>query len=293
MVKKRGLGKGLDALFQSYDSFESDDLGTEDSLNESVLEISIYDIDPNPDQPRRNFDQESIQDLSKSIKEHGVVQPIIVKPSQNNRYTIVAGERRWRAARAAGLDKIPVIIRDFNDKEMLEIALIENLQREDLNPIEEAEGINSLIESYGLTQEQVAQRLGKSRPSIANSLRLLKLPKHVKNLLEEGKISTGHARALLALNSHTKMIELADLIVDKSLSVRETENIVKKIKEEKQKKNKSKTLEKPSFILEIENRMEEYFGTRVTIQQGKKKGVIEIEYYSNDDLERIIKMISV
>jgi len=292
-VKKRGLGKGLDALFQSYDSFESDDLGTEDSLNESVLEISIYDIDPNPDQPRRNFDQESIQDLSKSIKEHGVVQPIIVKPSQNNRYTIVAGERRWRAARAAGLDKIPVIIRDFNDKEMLEIALIENLQREDLNPIEEAEGINSLIESYGLTQEQVAQRLGKSRPSIANSLRLLKLPKHVKNLLEEGKISTGHARALLALNSHTKMIELADLIVDKSLSVRETENIVKKIKEEKQKKNKSKTLEKPSFILEIENRMEEYFGTRVTIQQGKKKGVIEIEYYSNDDLERIIKMISV
>lgn len=292
-MKKRGLGKGLDALFQSYDSYESDDLGTEDSLNESVLEISIYDIDPNPDQPRRNFDQESIQDLSKSIKEHGVVQPIIVKPSQNNRYTIVAGERRWRAARAAGLDKIPVIIRDFNDKEMLEIALIENLQREDLNPIEEAEGINSLIESYGLTQEQVAQRLGKSRPSIANSLRLLKLPKHVKNLLEEGKISTGHARALLALNSHTKMIELADLIVDKSLSVRETENIVKKIKEEKQKKNKSKTLEKPSFILEIENRMEEYFGTRVTIQQGKKKGVIEIEYYSNDDLERIIKMISV
>ena len=276
MVKKRGLGKGLDALFQSYDSFESDDLGTEDSLNESVLEISIYDIDPNPDQPRRNFDQESIQDLSKSIKEHGVVQPIIVKPSQNNRYTIVAGERRWRAARAAGLDKIPVIIRDFNDKEMLEIALIENLQREDLNPIEEAEGINSLIESYGLTQEQVAQRLGKSRPSIANSLRLLKLPKHVKNLLEEGKISTGHARALLALNSHTKMIELADLIVDKSLSVRETENIVKKIKEEKQKKNKSKTLEKPSFILEIENRMEEYFGTRVTIQQGKKIFVIEI-----------------
>lgn len=292
-MKKRGLGKGLDALFQSYDSFESDDLGTEDSLNESVLEISIYDIDPNPDQPRRNFDQESIQDLSKSIKEHGVVQPIIVKPSQNNRYTIVAGERRWRAARAAGLDKIPVIIRDFNDKEMLEIALIENLQREDLNPIEEAEGINSLIESYGLTQEQVAQRIGKSRPSIANSLRLLKLPKHVKNLLEEGKISTGHARALLALNSHTKMIELADLIVDKSLSVRETENIVKKIKEEKQNKNKSKTLEKPSFILEIENRMEEYFGTRVTIQQGKKKGVIEIEYYSNDDLERIIKMISV
>lgn len=292
-MKKRGLGKGLDALFQSYDSFDSSDMDTDDAYNEGVIEISIYEIDPNPDQPRRNFDQESIQDLSKSILEHGVVQPIIVKPSKNNRYTIVAGERRWRAARTAGLDKIPAIIRDFDEKEMLEIALIENLQREDLNPIEEAEGINSLMENYGLTQEQVAQRLGKSRPSIANSLRLLKLPKEVKNLLEDGKISTGHARALLALNSHTQIIEVAELIVEKSLSVRETENLVKKIKEDRARKNKPKTMDKPSFILELENRMEEYFGTRVTIQQGKKKGVIEIEYYSNDDLERIIKMISV
>lgn len=292
-MKKRGLGKGLDALFQSYDTLESDDLDVKDTSEKGIIEVSIYDIDPNPDQPRRNFDQESIQELSKSIQEHGLVQPIIVKASANNRYTIVAGERRWRAARAAGLDKIPVIIRDFNEKEMLEIALIENLQREDLNPIEEAEGINSLIENHGLTQEQVAERLGKSRPSIANSLRLLKLPKEVKNLLEEGKISTGHARALLALKSHSQIIEMAELIVEKDLNVRETESLIKRIKEKKATKKKSKTSEKPSFILELENRMEEYFGTRVTIQQGKKKGVIEIEYYSNDDLERIIKMISV
>ncbi|HHX69411.1 MAG TPA: ParB/RepB/Spo0J family partition protein, partial [Gallicola sp.] len=191
LVKKRGLGKGLDALFQTYDNLEGDELNINSSDKDSVLEISIYDIDPNPDQPRKNFDQTSIQDLSKSIREHGVVQPIIVKPFKENRYVIVAGERRWRAARAAGLDKIPVIIRDFNDQEMLEIALIENLQREDLNPIEEAEGISALIENHSLTQEQVADRLGKSRPAITNSLRLLKLPRQVKNLLESGKLTTG------------------------------------------------------------------------------------------------------
>ena len=293
-MKKRGLGKGLDALFQSYDSFEStEDTGSSETLEGRVLELSIYDIDPNPDQPRRNFEQNSIQDLSQSIMEHGVVQPIIVKPSEKDRYTIIAGERRWRAARAAGLNKIPAIVKDIDEKEMLELALIENLQREDLNPIEEAEGIHSLIDNYGLTQEQVAKRLGKSRPSITNALRLLRLPKQVRNLLEEGKITTGHARALLALNNQTKIMELAELIVEKNLSVRETENLIKNIKENRRLKKKSKTIEKPSFIMELESRMEEYLGTKVTIQQGKKKGVIEIEYYGNDDLERIIKKISI
>ncbi|MFY9595054.1 MAG: ParB/RepB/Spo0J family partition protein [Caldicoprobacterales bacterium] len=293
-MKKRGLGKGLDALFQSYDSFEStEDTGSSETLEGRVLELSIYDIDPNPDQPRRNFEQDSIQDLSQSIMEHGVVQPIIVKPSEKDRYTIIAGERRWRAARAAGLNKIPAIVKDIDEKEMLELALIENLQREDLNPIEEAEGIHSLIDNYGLTQEQVAKRLGKSRPSITNALRLLRLPKQVRNLLEEGKITTGHARALLALNNQTKIMELAELIVEKNLSVRETENLIKNIKENRRLKKKSKTIEKPSFIMELESRMEESLGTKVTIQQGKKKGVIEIEYYGNDDLERIIKKISI
>ncbi len=176
---------------------------------------------------------------------------------------------------------------------MLEIALIENLQREDLNPMEEAEGINSLIQAYGLTQEQVAQRLGKSRPAIANSLRLLNLPKEVKTMLETNLISSGHARALLGLDSDSKKVEIAKLIVEKGLSVRETENLIKKIKTNKDNQKTAKTTEKPSYILELENKMEESLGTKVTIQQGKKKGVIEIEYYSNDDLERIIDMISI
>lgn len=286
-MTKRGLGKGLDALFQTYDSFDE-----EVDKNDQVTEMKILDIDPNIDQPRRNFNQESIQELSRSILEHGVVQPIIVKPF-NGRYIIIAGERRWRAARAAGLDKIPVIIRDLDDKEMLEIALIENLQREDLNPMEEAEGIYNLIETYQLNQEQVAKRLGKSRPAISNALRLLNLPREIKRLLEENAISTGHARALLGLNNDKEKIEIAKLIVDKGLSVRETENLIKRLKSEKEGNTKSIPKNKPTFILEIENRMEESLGTRVTIQQGKKKGIIEIEYYSNDDLERIIDMFSI
>lgn len=286
-MTKRGLGKGLDALFQAYDNKES-----VDASKDQVLEVKIHDIDPNIGQPRKNFDSVSIEELSKSIEEHGIVQPIIVRPS-NGRYTIIAGERRWRAARLAGLDKVPIIIRDIDEKEMLEIALIENLQREDLNPMEEAEGINSLIQAYGLTQEQVAQRLGKSRPAIANSLRLLNLPKEVKTMLETNLISSGHARALLGLDSDSKKVEIAKLIVEKGLSVRETENLIKKIKTNKDNQKTAKTTEKPSYILELENKMEESLGTKVTIQQGKKKGVIEIEYYSNDDLERIIDMISI
>lgn len=282
-MTKRGLGKGLDALFQSYDDFD------EEVENDNVTSLNILKIDPNVEQPRRDFNQESIKELSKSIQEHGVVQPIIVKPL-NGRYVIIAGERRWRAARQAGLEKIPVIIRDLDDKEMLEIALIENLQREDLNPMEEAEGINNLINTYNLNQEQVAKRLGKSRPAISNALRLLKLPKEIRILLEENSISTGHARALLGIEDNAKKVELAKLIVDKGLNVRETESIIKKMKESKEDSKKKKPKEKPSFIMEIENKMEEFLGTRVTIQQGKKKGIIEIEYYSNDDLERIIDM---
>ncbi len=286
-MAKRGLGKGLDALFQTYDNFED---VSKDS-DSKILELKIRDIDPNEDQPRRDFNKDAIYELSKSILEHGVVQPIIVKPN-NDRYTIVAGERRWRAARAAGLDKIPVIIRDIDEKEMLEIALIDNLQREDLNPMEEAEGINSLIESYGLTQEQVANRLGKSRPAISNSLRLLKLPTKIRTLLIENKITTGHARALLALDDDKDKVEIAKLIVEKSLSVREVESLVKRTKDNRRNNKKKAKQDKPSYIIELENRMEEILGTKVTIQQGKRKGVIGIEYYSNDDLERILEKIS-
>lgn len=289
-MAKKGLGKGLDALFQTYDNLESLEEEGRD-LDSKVLELRLNDIDPNEEQPRRDFNLDSINELSRSIQEHGVVQPIIVKP-QGGRYTIIAGERRWRAARLAGLERIPVIIRQMDDKEMLEIALIENLQREDLNPMEEAEGISSLIESYGLTQEQVAQRLGKSRPAISNSLRLLNLPKEVRKLLIEDKITTGHARALLTLDSDKKKVEVANLIVEKGLSVREVETLVKRIKEGNKGDNKKQEKDRPSFIIELEGRMEESLGTKVTIQQGKRKGLIGIEYYNNDDLERIIEIIS-
>ncbi|HZJ83561.1 MAG TPA: ParB/RepB/Spo0J family partition protein [Clostridia bacterium] len=286
-MSKRGLGKGLDALFQNY---ENPDVNNEE-LKEQILKLKIHEIDPNKGQPRTNFEIQSIHELSKSILEHGVVQPIIVKPHEN-RYTIVAGERRWRAARAAGLNEIPAIVRELNDVQVLEIALIENLQREDLNPMEESQGINNLIKSYGLTQEQVAQRLGKSRPAISNSLRLMNLPSKVRALVEANKLTAGHARALLGLDKDEKMVEIAQIIVEKRLSVRESERLIKRIKDNKDGVKETKSKEKPSFIIELEGRMEESLGTKVSIQQGKKKGIIEIEYYSNDDLDRIIEMIS-
>ncbi|NLJ41299.1 MAG: ParB/RepB/Spo0J family partition protein [Clostridiales bacterium] len=286
MTKKR-LGKGLDALFQSYEPLED-----EISENEGVIEVKINEIDPNIQQPRRNFDDESIMELSRSIMEHGVVQPIIVKPAKD-RYTIVAGERRWRAARLAGLDKIPIIVRDMDEKEMLEIALIENLQREDLNPMEESEGINSLIESYGLTQEQVGKRLGKSRSAIANALRLNNLPTGIKDLLIKKAITAGHARALLGLNDDELMLKTAETIITRELSVREAETLVNKLKEGKNKKQKRPPKSKPSYIISLEEKMEETLGTKVTIMQGAKKGTIEIEYYGHEDLERLIEIISI
>lgn len=285
-MARRGLGKGLDALFQTYEG--------ESENNKNVVqhgtELRINDIDPNTDQPRQHFDQESINELGKSILEHGVIQPILVKQAKD-RYTIVAGERRWRAARAAGLESIPAIVLDIDDKKMLEIALIENLQREDLNPMEEAEGINNLVEGYGLTQEEVAIRLGKSRSAIANTIRLLRLPTRVRNLLSENRLSSGHARALLGLDDDKARTEVAEMIVEKGLNVRQVEALVRKHRDKKPESGHNKRAAKPTFILEIESRMEETLGTKVNIQPGKRKGVIGIEYYSNNDLERIIEMI--
>lgn len=288
-MAKRGLGKGLDALFQTYEDYEP----AEDKDYEGqILELRLYDIDPNEDQPRKDFDESSLEELSKSIMEHGVVQPIIVQPKEG-RYTIVAGERRWRAARLAGLDRIPAIVRSMDERELLEIALIENLQREDLNPMEEAEGIDNLMKNYGLTQDQVAKRLGKSRPAIANSLRLLKLPSEVRKIIEEGTVTSGHGRALLGLSTKEEILKATNLIIQNDLSVRETENLIKNMKKAGSQRPKPKAVEKPSYLLDIENKMEESLGTRVTIQSGKKKGVIEIEYYSDDDLERIIGMFTI
>lgn len=280
---KKGLGKGLDALFESY----REEIGAkqDDSL---VQEIKINDIDPNPDQPRKQFDEENIKELADSIRVHGVVQPVIVRPS-GSRYMLVAGERRWRASRAANKTTIPAIVLDLNEKEALEISLIENLQREDLNPIEEAKGIQEMIDRLNLTQEEAAERLGKSRPAVANALRLLQLSEMIQELLYENKISAGHARALLSVSDEKKRDEIANLIIKKNLSVRETEKLIQNLNS---KKKKPKIKQKPSYILEIESEMEESLGTRVQINPGKKKGIIEIEYYSNDDLERIIEIVT-
>ncbi len=284
-MAKRGLGKGLDALLQPYD------VQMVSSSREAIQEIKIIDIDPNINQPRKRFDEQKIMELAQSIKQHGVVQPIIVKPN-NGRYIIVVGERRWRAARLAGLTHIPAIVRDVDRRELVEIALIENLQREDLNPIEEAQGIRQLIEEYGLTQEQVAERIGWSRPAVANALRLLSLSDEIKGYLEDGRLTSGHARALLAIEDEQMRSMLAKKIIEKGLSVREAERIVKDIKgRTKDKEGKKASVNKPGYILEIEASLEECFGTRVHITPGKKKGVIQIEYYSDNDLERIVEKL--
>lgn len=285
MAVKKGLGKGLDALFESY----REETGSDKEDNSKVREIKITDIDPNPKQARKQFDEVKIMELADSIRNHGVVQPIIVRPS-GNRYILVAGERRWRASRAANQTIIPAVILDMSDKEALEISLIENLQREDLNPIEEARGIQDMVDRLKITQEEAAERLGKSRPAIANALRLLHLSKTIQDLLADNKLTAGHARALLSISNEKKRDEIASIIIKKELSVRETEKLVQNLNKKAKKTMKK---QKPSYILEIESELEESLGTRVQINPGAKKGIIEIEYYSNEDLERIIERVAI
>ncbi len=289
MAMKKGLGRGLDALFESYrEETETADEAPGDKGKNQIQEIRVNDIDPNPDQPRKQFTKEGIQELADSIRSHGVVQPIIVKKS-GLRYQIVAGERRWRAAREAGLLTIPAMIMDLTEKEVIEIGLIENLQREDLNPIEEAQGIQQLVDKMNLTQEEAAERLGRSRPAVANALRLLQLSGRIQEYLSEKRITTGHAKALLSIEDKKLREEVAEMILVKNLNVRDTEKIIQNINKKKIKKTAK---EKPGYITEIENGLEESLGTKVQIRPGAKKGIIEIEYYSNEDLERIINRVS-
>ncbi|TAH64139.1 MAG: ParB/RepB/Spo0J family partition protein [Gottschalkiaceae bacterium] len=280
MISKRGLGKGLGALIPE---------GEENDKN-SVNEIKITEIEPNENQPRREFDEKNLMDLAESIKEHGVVQPIIVRKVENG-YQIIAGERRWRASRLAGNKTIPAIIKECSDIEVMEIALIENLQREDLNSIEEAYAYKSLIEEYNMTQEEISKRIGKSRPAIANSLRLLQLPEEVKEMVAAGKISQGHARALLSVGGANKQIEIANKIVDQQLNVRQIEKLAKDSKEKKNIKREPgpEQLE----IKQIEERLKAHFSTKVNLKYKKNKGKIEIEYYSNEELERILEMMGI
>ena len=281
---KRGLGKGLDALFEDND-------GLFGSSENSVM-LKLSDIEANPDQPRKLFDEEKLMELAKSIGEHGLIQPVLVSPLSNGRYQLVAGERRWRASRIAGLVEIPVIIKQLSEKEKKEIALIENLQREDLNPIETAYGIQALIEEYGLTQDQAAERVGCSRPAIANSLRLINLPKEVKELTRNGKISAGHARALLSFKDEQKMIEAAHFIAENDISVREVERMAKRAASGKpaplQPKKKKK---RDAFFDEVELSLTEALGRKVKVYNSKEKGTLEIEFYNKEDLKEIANVL--
>ena len=283
MAKKTGLGKGLDALF-SNNNVEI--IKEDDSIkDEIVTNIKLIEIEPNRNQPRRTFDEESIEELAESIKRYGVIQPIIVTKKQGY-YEIVAGERRWRAAKKAGLVEIPSIIREADERKNKEIALIENIQREDLNPIEKARGMKSLMEDYQLTQHQVAEILGKSRSAVANSIRILNLDERVIELALQGKLSEGHCKALMAIEDKNKQYDMAIYLIESGDSVREAE---KKMRVRKKVQKKDKKYE--PIYRDIENTFQGFFGTKVKLDAGQKKGKIIIEYNSNEDLERIIDLI--
>lgn len=276
-MKKPGLGRGLDALLP-----ETND------LNNTVSMISITELDRNPDQPRRDFDEEALQTLADSVKEAGVLQPLLVV-EQNGRYRIVAGERRFRAARLAGLDAVPCIVRDFTPEEQMEAALIENIQREDLNAMEEAAAIRQLMESCGYTQEKAAKRLGKSRPVVANMLRLLTLPEPVQALVKAGKLSAGHARVLAGLDDEAQQLALADKTVRESLSVRALEKLAAQPVPVKKEKPEPRPL--PLELQDMEKKMLDTLGLRTTIRGNSKHGKITLQYYNEDELERLYQCL--
>lgn len=271
-----GLGKGLDTIFAENE--------TEDS-NSSVM-LKISEIEPNRSQPRKDFDENSLSDLAQSISQHGLLQPLLVRPLPIGGYQIVAGERRYRACRMAGLTEVPVTIRDLSDTETMELALIENLQREDLSPIEEALGYKALIDEHGFSQEEVATSVGKSRPAIANSLRILKLPDSVLEYVKQDKISAGHARALLMLDNEEDMLELAELIYKKDLSVRQAEKLAKKKPEVEEDTQPER---KPSFYSMVELALNESLGRKIKVNKnkGKQGGVLQIEFYSDEELTEL------
>lgn len=283
-MKKGGLGRGLDALFA--------DNAVEENSAASAVKLSLNDIEPNKDQPRKTFDEEALAELAESIAQHGIIQPLLVRPMPDGSYQLVAGERRWRAARRAGLSEVPVVIREMSDSEMMELALIENLQREDLNPIEEAEGLQQLINTCGLTQETAAARVGRSRPAVANALRLLTLPAQILALTRDGKLSAGHARALLPLTDEAKMLEIADLILKKGISVRETERLVKTASKEKKAPEKAAP-RRDTFYDEVELALTNSLGRRikVNVNQKENRGTIEIEFFDQQDLSDISKLL--
>lgn len=289
--KKKGLGKGLDALFANTEinTKEITISNTAENVENGISYININDIKPNEGQPRKTFDEEKIVELADSIQEHGLIQPIVLRKAGKG-YEIVAGERRWRACRKAGLKEVPCIIKELNDEENMLIAIIENMQREDLNPIEEAEGLNQMIVTYGLTQAEVSKSVGKSRPYITNVLRLLKLPEEVRVMVSNGELSTGHARAIVGVSGKAAQIKIAEKIVKEGLSVRETEKLIKEADAPAKRPAKRKA-EKNADVKRVEEDLKAVLGTRVNLAQSGKKGKIEIEYYSREELERLIELL--
>lgn len=277
----KGLGKGLNAFF-----------AMEPEKEEVVREVHLKELRPNPYQPRKIFDKEAIDELKKSILEHGILQPIIVRKSIKG-YEIVVGERRFRAAKEAKLEKVPVVVRELSEQQMMELAILENLQREDLTPIEEASAYQLLIEKLSITQEQLAKRLGKSRPHIANHIRLLSLPPKIQELISNGKISMGHGRALLGLRKKDNLNLVVDKVIKDGLNVRQLEQLIQNLNENVSRETKKPKQEKNVFIIEQESFLREKFGTSVHIKQAKnkQKGKIEIEFFSNEDLERILELL--
>ncbi len=284
--RKKGLGRGLDSLIINTDIPLQ---ATDESVIEGLQQININEIKPNENQPRKVFDKAKIKELADSIKEHGVIQPIVVRKTKTG-YEIVAGERRWRAAREAGLTEAPCIVRELSDEQNMLFAIIENMQREDLNPVEEAEGLERMIKSFGLTQAEVSKSVGKSRPYITNCLRLLKLPAEVKEMMAAKQISAGHARALLNIGDERKKIEIAKRIVKEGLSVRDIEKLASE-KEKIKRGHPAKRSKKSADVQIIERELKEIIGTKVNINEAGKKSSVEIECHSEEELERIIELL--
>lgn len=298
MAARKGLGKGIDALIPETEKSVAAKEKARTVVKEVIKEtdtVDINKIEPNANQPRKMFNEDSIHELAESIKQHGLIEPLIVQKGNKGFYTIIAGERRWRAAKIAGIKEIPVVVKDYTEQEVMEIALIENIQREDLNAIEEAEAYNRLIEEYHLKQDEVAERVSKSRVAITNSLRLLKLDERVREMVIEDKIKSGHARALLSINEGDLQYQTAIQVFDEKLSVRETEKLVKKLIQQKDKPERKETEEDRQSTLvykSFEEELKSIMGTRVLINHKKKgKGKIEIEYFSPDEFDRIYEML--
>ena len=297
-VKRSGLGKGLDSLIPDKAVNKSATTGKKEEKSEKKVNksgeqlVPINQVEPNREQPRKEFDEDALLELADSIKQYGILQPLIVQ-KRKDYYEIIAGERRWRAAKKAGLKEVPVIIREYTDQQVVEISLIENIQRENLNPIEEAMAFKKLLEEFNLKQDEVAERVSKSRTAVTNSMRLLKLSEKVQQMIVDEMITTGHARALLALDDEEQQYILANKIFDEKLSVRETEKLVKALKNPKKEDTTKEVEDKNSFIYaDIEDKMKSVIGTKVNIHQKKSgKGKIEIEYYSQAELERIFELI--